>query len=163
MANPFYIQNSYQTQRLPPWKPMCKQQLSFKLPLGNLACGKNLARTQATPLYPLRAQVFIRVWKDGFPNCQLQPLWKVSLSVLMSSSTSIKFPVSPAESIIPELRHGRSQLNQWNDKMILHIPASWKISIFSFESIFFSQISSLLFLSFFFFTYSHLVPTRDSL
>ena len=45
-----------------------------------------------SPLYAPGTQVLIKVWKDGPPKAQLQPTWKSSYPVILSTPTAVKVP-----------------------------------------------------------------------
>ena len=44
--------------------------------------------SKESPLYAPGTQVLIKVWKDGFPKVQLQPTWKGSYPVILSTPHS---------------------------------------------------------------------------
>ena len=48
--------------------------------------------SKESPLYAPGTQVLIKVWKDGPPKAQLQPTWKSSYPVILSTPTAVKVP-----------------------------------------------------------------------
>ena len=44
------------------------------------------------PRYAPGTQVLIKVWKDGSPKAQLQPTWKGSYPVILSTPAVVKVP-----------------------------------------------------------------------
>ena len=45
--------------------------------------------SKESPLYAPGKQVLIKVWKDGSPKAQLQPIWKGSYSVILSTPRAV--------------------------------------------------------------------------
>ena len=78
--------------------------------------------SKESPLYAPGTQVLIKVWKDGSPKAQLQPKWKGSYPVILSSPTAVKLPRHDSW-IAHKSSHGRKQ------KRTLNISVSpWEIS-----------------------------------
>ena len=48
--------------------------------------------SEGLPLYASGTQVLIKIWKDGSQKAQLQPTWKGSYLVILSTPTSVKAP-----------------------------------------------------------------------
>ena len=48
--------------------------------------------SKESPLYAPGTQVLIKVWKDESPKAQLQPTWKGSYPVILSTPTVVKVP-----------------------------------------------------------------------
>ena len=48
--------------------------------------------SKESPLYAPGTQVLIKVWKDGSPKAQLQPIWKGPYPVIFSTLTAVKVP-----------------------------------------------------------------------
>ena len=48
--------------------------------------------SKESPLYAPGIQVLIKVQKDGSPNVQLQPTWKSSYRVILSTPTAVEVP-----------------------------------------------------------------------
>ena len=48
--------------------------------------------SKESPLYAPGIQVLIKVRKDGSPNVQLQPTWKSSYPVILSTPTAVEVP-----------------------------------------------------------------------
>ena len=48
--------------------------------------------SKESPLYAPGTQVLIKVWKDGSPKVQLQPTWKGTYPVILSTPTAVKVP-----------------------------------------------------------------------
>ena len=56
------------------------------------------------------AQVLIKMWKDGSPKTQLQPIWKGSYPVILSSPTAVKYQdMTPGYTTL-ESSHGREKI-----------------------------------------------------
>ena len=57
-----------------------------------LGVNQNPKDSKKPPLYGPGTWVLIKVWKDGFPKAQLQPMWKGPYPVILSTSKAVKVP-----------------------------------------------------------------------